>query len=227
MLIEKDTPLDDLWALRHKFSPRWATESKKVRIARKTLTGDALKRAKQDYADFETVGSAVIQIVELRTELAEAQATILDLQSQLSVSTDGVPDTRPDTVPVENVEASRPTGFDSPYGRCVRDMEYNVDLTLANAEKYVDHARKAARNGLGFQMVHGLEHAVDMLGVSMRAWASSDSPNLRELTDAEFRRYQKLDRITKLCSLFASCEKALACAKEGDLDDAEKALKDH
>ena len=160
MRITANTPLDELWALRREFAPRWSSEAAKVRRARRELKGAELNAAKRSYEDFETVATSVIAITDLRDEYEKAMEKstieIADLREEIA-------DLRRDSGEVDTPDAPAPT--DEAQLRYGRERAAALDQLTACA-KAIDSVPQS-------DAIHTLEHAY--ADASIRAsWASSE-----------------------------------------------------
>ena len=178
MIIKNSTTLEQLWQLRRKFSPRWGSESAKVRAARENLTGDELEKAKQEYRDFETVATSVIVLTDLRQEFEELKVKhakeVAELKEKLALAAVTPP---PDLTPEERDRLSQGTYEgpdmtpDSPYssgGPSAQSlMDTRYDEAGARAEKESAKLVKKAQSvvdlfdaGKERDARHELEHLV-------------------------------------------------------------------
>ena len=108
MRITKDTTLEQLAKLRKSFVPQWKTESDKIKQARRTLTGTALRQAETDYEWFETVATGVIVLMEQKAELERLQ---LDTDMEVSTSNGGTMDRPVEVISQRKIEQDTPDGI--------------------------------------------------------------------------------------------------------------------
>ena len=173
MRITEDTSLDDLWKLRREFAPRWSRESAKLREARGALSGAELRKAEQEYMDFETVATSVIAITDLRQAYHKALEDLASANAALSDASMSSPGKPMEDLKLKDLQA------DGTQARYLREREAGM-ASLRECEAAV------AEKDRGGYALHVLEHAVADAGIRL-SWAESCRSVLTDVMVGEFR----------------------------------------
>ncbi len=181
MRITRDTPLSELVKLRKSFGPQWASESAKIREARRNLSGDELKRAERDYGWFETVATAVIVITDLRRELDSSRETfnevVTESRTEMEIQRErvekaqreweekGSPDDTPDSK--QGTEYKKAIALNKQYQ--LETLEESARQARASAQDFYNQGKVAKTSS---DREHLMDHAREVLDKFLKTFES-------------------------------------------------------